>query len=144
VRFSHRCYRKLKSCGMLRYQIMACVTPAVASINSAFCLLVYFFATFSEKKKTVFGSKLVICYFCSIELFGAETWTCRNRDHKYLGSFKIWCWRRMQKIGWTSLVNNKEAHTESGKKEKSNLQKNEGTLTGLVTRHSNCLTKHVI
>lgn len=39
----------------------------------------------------------------------------------------------MQKIGWTSHVKNKEVYTESGKKEKSNLQKNEGTLSGLVT-----------
>lgn len=44
---------------MLWYQITARVTPAVTSVNSAFCLVVYFSATFNEKN-TIFGSKLVL------------------------------------------------------------------------------------
>jgi hypothetical protein len=42
--------------------------------------------------------KLVKCYIWSIALYGAETWTVRKMDQKYLESFEMWCWRRMEKI----------------------------------------------
>jgi hypothetical protein len=29
-------------------------------------------------------------------------------DQKYLGSFRIWCWRKMEKIVWTDHVRNGE------------------------------------
>jgi hypothetical protein len=43
--------------------------------------------------------KLVKCYIRDIDLCGAETWTLRKADQKYLESFEMWCWRRMEKIG---------------------------------------------
>jgi hypothetical protein len=69
----------------------------------------------SNKKKTLFNSnsdlnlrkKLVKCYIWSIALYGAETWTLRKVDQKYLESFEIWCWRRME-ISWTDHVRNEE------------------------------------
>jgi hypothetical protein len=68
-----------------------------------------------NKKKTLFTStlclelrkKLVKCYVWSIALYGAETWTLRAVDQKNLESFKMWCWRRMEKIIWTDHVRNK-------------------------------------
>jgi hypothetical protein len=39
---------------------------------------------------------------------GDETWTLRAVDQKYLESFAMWCWRRMEKIGWTDRVRNGE------------------------------------
>jgi hypothetical protein len=50
--------------------------------------------------------KLVKCYIWSIALYGAETWTLRYLDQKYLKSFKMLCWRRMEKISLTDRVNN--------------------------------------
>jgi hypothetical protein len=47
-----------------------------------------------------------VLYIWSIALYGAETWTIRKLDQKYLESFEMWCWR-MEKICWTDLVNNK-------------------------------------
>jgi len=32
----------------------------------------------------------------------------RSVDQKYLESFKMWCWRRMEKISWTDHVRNEE------------------------------------
>jgi len=29
-------------------------------------------------------------------------------DQKYLGTFEMWCWRRMEMIGWSDHVRNKE------------------------------------
>jgi len=41
-------------------------------------------------------------------LYGAETWTLRAADQKYLESFEMTCWRRMEKIIWTDHVRNEE------------------------------------
>jgi len=57
--------------------------------------------------------KLVKCYILSIVLYGAETWTLRKVDQKYLESFEIWCWRRMEKISWTDHVRRKKYCLES-------------------------------
>jgi hypothetical protein len=69
-----------------------------------------------NKKKTLFTSKLdfnlrkklVKCYIWSIALYGAETWTLRKTDQKYLESFEMLCWRRMEKISWTDRMRNEE------------------------------------
>ena len=69
-----------------------------------------------SKKKTLFTSKLdlnlrkklIKCYSWSVALYGAETWTLRAADQKYLESFKMWCWRIMEKISWTDHVRNEE------------------------------------
>jgi hypothetical protein len=39
-------------------------------------------------------------------MYGAEIWTHWKIDHKYLESFKMWCWRRMGKINYTYRVRN--------------------------------------
>ena len=67
-----------------------------------------------NKKKNLFTSKLdlnlrnelVKCYVWSMALYGAETWTLRAADQKYLESDEMWCWRRMEKIIWTDHVRN--------------------------------------
>jgi hypothetical protein len=68
-----------------------------------------------NKKKNLFTStldlnlrkKLVKCYIWTITLYGAETWTLRATDQKYLESFEVWCWRSME-ISWTDHVRNEE------------------------------------
>ena len=52
--------------------------------------------------------ELVKCYIWSMALYGAETWTLRAVDQKYLENFEMWCWRRMEKISWTDHVRNEE------------------------------------
>jgi hypothetical protein len=41
-------------------------------------------------------------------LCGVESWTLREVDQKYVGSFEMWCWRRMEKISWIDRVRNGE------------------------------------
>jgi hypothetical protein len=41
-------------------------------------------------------------------LCGAGTWTLGKVDQKYLESFEMWCWRRMEKISLTDRVRNDE------------------------------------
>ena len=68
--------------------------------------------TFHQKIWRNVRKKLVTCHIWSTALYGAETWTLRNVDHKYLERFQMWCWRRMEKISCTDRVRN-EYHTES-------------------------------
>jgi hypothetical protein len=35
-------------------------------------------------------------YIWSVAFYGAETWTLRKVGQKYLESFEMWCWRRME------------------------------------------------
>jgi hypothetical protein len=50
--------------------------------------------------------KLVKCYIWSIAL--VPRLGCVGLDQKYLESFEVWCWRRMEKISWTNHVRNEE------------------------------------
>jgi hypothetical protein len=61
---------------------------------------------FTSKLELNLRKKLVKCYIWNIALYDAETWTLRKVDQKYLESFEMWCWRRMEKISWTDRVRN--------------------------------------
>jgi len=70
-------------------------------------------AAFNKKKKLYIKKldlnlrrKLVKCYIWSMAVYGAETWTLRAADQKYLENFEMWCWRRMEKISWNDRVRN--------------------------------------
>jgi hypothetical protein len=105
-----------------------------------------------NKKKILFTSKLDLnlrkklmkCYIWSIALYSAETWTLRKVDQKYLYSFEIWCWRRMEKVSWTDRVRNEVIHRV--KEERNILHKikrRKANWTGNILCR-NCLLKHVI
>jgi hypothetical protein len=79
-----------------------------------------------------------------ISLYGAEIWTLRKVDEKYLESYKRWCWRRMEIIIWTDRVRH-EAVLQRVKEERNILQaikRMKGNCIGHMLRR-NCLLKHV-
>jgi hypothetical protein len=100
-------------------------------------------------KKTLFTSKLelnpskklVKCYIWNTALYGAETWTLRKVDRKYLARFKMWCWKRTERIIWTDRVRNEVLHTI---KEQSNILHIIKRMLIGHTSHRNCLLKHAI
>jgi hypothetical protein len=53
-------------------------------------------------------NNLVKCYLWRIGFYGAEIWTLRIVDHKYLGISEMWFWRRLEKIIWADCVRNEE------------------------------------
>ena len=55
----------------------------------------------------------------SIALSVVETWTLRKTEHKYIGSYEMWCCRRMEKSSWTDSVKNEEVCVRV--KEKRNI-----------------------
>ena len=52
--------------------------------------------------------KLVKCYIWSMAFYGAENLTLQATDQKYLESFEMWSWRRLEKISWTDHVRNED------------------------------------
>jgi len=78
-------------------------------------------------------------------LYGAKTWTLRAADQKYLETFEMWCWRRMEKISWTDHVRNEEVLLRVN--EQRNIQyeirKRKANWIGHIL-HRNCLLKQVI
>jgi hypothetical protein len=106
-----------------------------------------------NKKETLFTSKfdlelrkkLVKCYIWSIALYGVETWTLRKLDQKYLESFQMWCWRRMEKISWKDRVNN-EAVLHRVKEERNilhTIRRRKANWTEHILRRSSLLS-HII
>ena len=106
-----------------------------------------------NKKTTLFTStldlnlrkKLVKCYIWSMALYGAETWTLRTTDQKYLDSLEMWCWRKMQKISWTDHVRNEEVLLRVIEQRNilHEIRKRKANWTGHIL-FRNCLLKQVI
>jgi len=63
-------------------------------------------ALFTSKLDFDMRKKLVKCYILSTGLYDPENLKLWKVDQKYLESFEMSCWRRMQKVGWTDRVNN--------------------------------------
>jgi hypothetical protein len=63
-------------------------------------------ALFTGKMDLELREKIVKYYIWCIALYGAEIGTVWGVDQKQLGSFEMWCWRRMEKISWTDRVGN--------------------------------------
>jgi hypothetical protein len=65
-------------------------------------------------------------------------------DQKYLKSFEIWRWRRLEKISWTDRVNDEEVlHRVKEKRNIHTIKRRKGNGIGSILRRD-CLIKHVI
>jgi squalene cyclase len=62
------------------------------------------------RKIIKFRKILLKCYIWSTALYGAETWTLPILHQKYLESFEMWCWRRMEKISLADHMRNIVLH----------------------------------
>ena len=105
-------------------------------------------AAFKKKKTSTLDlnlrKKLVKYYIWSMAFYGAETWTLRAADQKYLESFEM-CWRRMEKICWTDHVRNEEVLLRFNEQRNilHEIRKRKANWIGHILRR-NCLLKHVI
>jgi hypothetical protein len=68
-------------------------------------------------------------------LYDAEVWTLRKEHHKYVGSFEIYSWRRME-IRWTDRV-----RKEVLCRVKEERKRRKPDWIGYILR-SNCFLKH--
>jgi hypothetical protein len=68
-----------------------------------------------------------------------------GQDQKHLGSFEMWCWRRIEKISWTDHLRNRKVLLRI--KEQRNIlheiSKRKANWIGHILRR-NCLLRQVI
>ena len=78
-------------------------------------------------------------------MYGVETWTLRKVDEKYLESFEIWCWRRLEEISWTDHVRN-EKILHRVKEDRNILYTIKKRKVNWIGHNlcRNCLLKHII
>ena len=97
-------------------------------------------ATFN-KKKSLFDckldlnlrNKLIACYYrWSIDLYVAELCKLRKKDQKYLTSFEMFCWRRIEFSLAYTVKNNKE-FIQSKRVRSSDIKSEEVRQPGCVT-----------
>ena len=71
--------------------------------------------------------------------------TLRAADRKYLESFEIWCWRRMEKISWTDHVRNEDVLLRVNEQRNilHEIRKRKANWICHILRR-NCLLKQVI
>jgi hypothetical protein len=101
---------------------------------------------FASKLDLTLRQKLVKCYtYIDIIFYGAETWTLWEVDQKYLRSFKMWCWRRMEKIICNDRVRNEEVLHRVNEKRNilHTVQRRKANWIGHILRRI-CFLKHVI
>ena len=41
-----------------------------------------------------------------VVMYGCESWTVKKAEHRRIGAFELWCWRRLLRVPWTSRRSN--------------------------------------
>ena len=41
-----------------------------------------------------------------IVMYGRESWTVKKAEHRRIEAFKLWCWRRLLRVPWTTRRSN--------------------------------------
>ena len=39
-------------------------------------------------------------------VYGCESWTIKQAEHRRLDGFELWCWRRLLQVPWTAKRSN--------------------------------------
>ena len=39
-------------------------------------------------------------------MYGCESWTVKKAEHRRIGAFELWCWRRLLRVPWTARKSN--------------------------------------
>jgi len=88
--------------------------------------------------------KVVKCYNWSIACTLMQLETLRKLDHKYVGRFEMWCWRRTEEISWTDHVRKEVLQTFKEERKILHTTKRRNTNRIGHILLWNCLAKHVI
>ena len=41
-----------------------------------------------------------------VVMYGCESWNIRKAEHQRIDAFKLWCWRRLLRVPWTTRKSN--------------------------------------
>ena len=47
-----------------------------------------------------------------VVLYGCESWTIKKAEHRQIGAFELWCWRRLLRVPRTARRSNKSVLKE--------------------------------
>ena len=39
-------------------------------------------------------------------MYGCESWNIKKAEHRRIGAFELWCWRRLLRVPWTARRSN--------------------------------------
>ena len=39
-------------------------------------------------------------------MYGCESWTVKNTEHRRIAAFELWCWRRLLRVPWIARRSN--------------------------------------
>ena len=57
---------------------------------------------------------LVKATFFPVIMYGCESWTIKKAEHRRIGAFDLWCWRRLLRVPWTARRSNQSILKETG------------------------------
>ena len=57
-----------------------------------------------KKQRHYFANKCLSSQtlFFPVVIYGCETWAIKKAEHGRIDAFKLWCWRRLFKVPWTT------------------------------------------
>ena len=41
-----------------------------------------------------------------VVMYGCESWTVKEAEHRRIDAFELWCWRRLLRVPWTARRSN--------------------------------------
>ena len=41
-----------------------------------------------------------------VVMYGCESWTVKQAEHRRIDAFELWCWRRVSRVPWTTRRSN--------------------------------------
>ena len=47
-----------------------------------------------------------------VVMYGCESWTVKKAQHRRIGAFELWCWRRLLRVPWTARRSNQSIRKE--------------------------------
>ena len=47
-----------------------------------------------------------------VVMYGCESWTLKNAEHRRIDAFELWCWRRLLRVSWTARRSNQSSLKE--------------------------------
>ena len=47
-----------------------------------------------------------------VVMYGCQSWTVKKAEHQRMDAFKLWCWRRLLKVPWTTRRSNQSILNE--------------------------------
>ena len=50
--------------------------------------------------------QLTLFPLCPVVMYGCESWTIKKTEHWRTDAFKLWCWRRLLRVPWTTRRSN--------------------------------------